>query len=813
MLYPQKNLIKPLTDTSMWTVAGAASIIDAYSFKLVALASYQGTPAIVDVEPNTTYTFSFEWESDAYSVTPNIMSYTEALVYVAPVFNNSVTNKKWSITFTTAANVKKIKFLMQNSSNTGTFIFKNFQLELGSVATTFEPYKLGNKPVAQKGLFFDGSSGDYVYFGGIAKIPFGLTDNYSVHARIKTGDIKNQYYGIFSTFEASKGFELNIDGGGLFRLENNLPSGGSMRANLSGLRVMPNTTYDVIAIRKGKDVIFYVNGVLASTSYLDPQTTELTGTGSNMIRIGSRANQMQFLGEIRRVDLFNKVLTAEEALLLSKDIDVKSGLVAKYDFRKPIQKGVAKDLSGNGIDGVIVGTKPGMQTPSSLVPKKNLFNVNGGAIVNKSGTTTGRHYSTYATDNPNRALYYWQTPVKPDKAHFISWTKQGYSVALWELDGAGIVNYDTGWKNSAFGWTMRSDTKSVMFVVRKLPDPSATSANDIKDLGLQIEEGTSVTPFEPYKDINPKPMFQPKKNLISPITSYDLTKAGSTYTVPADFYFLSGFNASATDYVTVIGDYWIETTVTANNRDVVVLIPAKPNTIYRPSCDTNGDVHLMYYDSARAKITQTYNTISANVTGTTPANCAFIGFVLTNRGLGPGKYYFKNWQLEEVGSTSAPATPFEKYKPVNKPAVRYPKKNLFDLDNFIKNATNYNVTLERIDDGLKVTTTGSNTYARASVNMQLKSNTKYSVSALFGLNISSDLVTIRFLGGGVDVYFRSIDAPNKTFTTGTVTGETAIIFYVTFTSAAMGYVNFTKVQLVEGDPSTYEPYKLVNKPL
>ncbi|AKQ07431.1 tail protein [Bacillus phage Pavlov] len=164
-------------------------------------------------------------------------------------------------------------------------------------------------------------------------------------------------------------------------------------------------------------------------------------------------------------------------------------------------------------------------------------------------------------------------------------------------------------------------------------------------------------------------MLYPKKNLIPPLKDYDFSKAGSVYTAPPGSYWLSSFAPSQTDYVTFKSEYYFETTASGNNRDVIVLVPAKPNTAYKPSCDTNADIHLMYYDDKRAKITQTYNTISANVAGVTPAGCAFIGFVLTNRGLGPGTYYFKNWQLEEVATATSPATPFEPYQLTNKRAA------------------------------------------------------------------------------------------------------------------------------------------------
>jgi hypothetical protein len=177
-----------------------------------------------------------------------------------------------------------------------------------------------------------------------------------------------------------------------------------------------------------------------------------------------------------------------------------------FHFRK--NDGTVWSLSDDPVDlgiqlesGPLTEFKPytPVMKPAILYPKKNYFNISGGDIVNKSGTTTGRHYTAYAIDNPNRALYYWLTPVKSGGRYTMSWQKPNLSMALWEIDKDGIVNFDTGWKNAAYSLTLRSDTVYVMFVVRKLPDPSPTSYYDIIDSGLQLEEGSVATPYEPYE--------------------------------------------------------------------------------------------------------------------------------------------------------------------------------------------------------------------------------------------------------------------------------------------------------------------------
>jgi hypothetical protein len=112
----------------------------------------------------------------------------------------------------------------------------------------------------------------------------------------------------------------------------------------------------------------------------------------------------------------------------------------------------------------------------------------------------------------------------------------------------------------------------------------------------------------------------------------------------------------------VYGAYDIEFAAVANNTNLKIMIPAKANAYYKPSCETNGDIHLFYYDDKYNRIGQTYDTLSQNRTGLTPAGTVYIAALLTNRGLGAGTYRFKNWQLEEVSIDGAPATPFSPYE-------------------------------------------------------------------------------------------------------------------------------------------------------
>ncbi|AJK28077.1 tail protein [Bacillus phage Palmer] len=164
-------------------------------------------------------------------------------------------------------------------------------------------------------------------------------------------------------------------------------------------------------------------------------------------------------------------------------------------------------------------------------------------------------------------------------------------------------------------------------------------------------------------------MLYPKKNLV-PTTEGMLSTTQSYVAAPERVMFPIGWNFSSTEYVTIKGPYEFELTAVQNNRDIRVILPVKPLTVYKPSCETNGDVHVFYLDKTKTvPLGQAYNTISAPYTISTPANCEYVAFALTNRGLGAGKFNFKNWQLEEVAKAGDPATAFEPFQLTNKRAA------------------------------------------------------------------------------------------------------------------------------------------------
>jgi hypothetical protein len=132
---PKKNMLPPF---SQWTLNANAVVTEPYKLTLNSTGTFQSTSIDFDILPNTTYTASIN--------TSNGSGYAEFGTLDASNTFTSITNTVGSSgnltrTFTTPANAVKLRCITSNTT-TGTFTFDKPQLELGSVATSFENYKL-----------------------------------------------------------------------------------------------------------------------------------------------------------------------------------------------------------------------------------------------------------------------------------------------------------------------------------------------------------------------------------------------------------------------------------------------------------------------------------------------------------------------------------------------------------------------------------------------------------------------------------------------------------------------------------------------
>lgn len=172
---------------------------------------------------------------------------------------------------------------------------------------------------------------------------------------------------------------------------------------------------------------------------------------------------------------------------------------------------------------------------------------------------------------------------------------------------------------------------------------STAELSDIDFTDIQIEEGNTATPFEPYREVNKKPVLVPKKNLIPAFNSGKWT-----------------LHANAT----VKSAYELGLVATGTDDRSYVTVDVAPSTIYTMSIVSEGQFAIKnqkdnhYYNSfADTNLVKKW-------TFTTQSGVDKLVIYLSNFNDGLGTFTFTNPQLE-LGNT---ATPFEPYTEVNKPS-------------------------------------------------------------------------------------------------------------------------------------------------
>ena len=142
---PKKNLI-PDFNNSGWfqdyTSAGGVVEVDKVNPHKMKLTTTQGAQARliqVPVEFGKTYTLSFKTSTGLYRIYKSALRNHDDYKWLNKV------NEKTGITFTVDASYGGYITLRFTAGSAGYYYFENFQLEEGSVATNFEPYKEVNR--------------------------------------------------------------------------------------------------------------------------------------------------------------------------------------------------------------------------------------------------------------------------------------------------------------------------------------------------------------------------------------------------------------------------------------------------------------------------------------------------------------------------------------------------------------------------------------------------------------------------------------------------------------------------------------------
>ncbi|WP_336774214.1 accessory Sec system protein Asp3 [Paenibacillus sp. MMO-58] len=129
-----KNLLPSFTEGG-WTFHANAAITEPYKLTLNSTGDYQASFIRVPALPSTQYILNVVTTATAGAVYPRINFYDSNGTQIGNIQNGNYSNR----TFTTPAGTVSIEIVLSNTG-VGTFTFTNMQLELGSVATPFQPY-------------------------------------------------------------------------------------------------------------------------------------------------------------------------------------------------------------------------------------------------------------------------------------------------------------------------------------------------------------------------------------------------------------------------------------------------------------------------------------------------------------------------------------------------------------------------------------------------------------------------------------------------------------------------------------------------
>ena len=289
------------------------------------------------------------------------------------------------------------------------------------------------------------------------------------------------------------------------------------------------------------------------------------------------------------------------------------------------------------------------------VPKKNLITgleqYDSIGTVSFSRTVEGKY--VFSWDNGFDA-YVRNIPVKPNTTYTLSMKKQLISNDV----TVTIRDKNNGTMTSAVSdnqLTFNSGYNSVI-TLRFARLNTTTGSVIISD--LQLEEGSSATPFEPYDGINKVSKGIPVKNLIPNYNDsgwfQDSTAAGGTVEVDP------------------LNPHKMKLTITAGAQGRLIWIPVQPGKTYNLSFVQCTGLYRLY--SGKVTFHQDprwLNKTGGNAPLTFTVDSTYGGYITLRFTAGSaGYYYFENFQIEE-GATQ---TSFEPYKEKSKPL----SKNLFN---------------------------------------------------------------------------------------------------------------------------------------
>jgi hypothetical protein len=165
VLYPKKNLIKPLT-SSDWAISQHATVLGPYHLKVNQPVQYQASVlSKLDLKPNTLYTLSCE------GITENAQFYVKRVLNGAAAYH--ILKKGVEVLEFTAVAGATYTIEFHNGTVLGEGYVLNFQLEEGK-KTPFAPYELANKkaimPIETINSDMSGAASHVYPYGNIIQV-------------------------------------------------------------------------------------------------------------------------------------------------------------------------------------------------------------------------------------------------------------------------------------------------------------------------------------------------------------------------------------------------------------------------------------------------------------------------------------------------------------------------------------------------------------------------------------------------------------------------------------------------------------------
>lgn len=136
---------------------------------------------------------------------------------------------------------------------------------------------------------------------------------------------------------------------------------GTAYTTKSSVDILPNRWYSSIFTWDGTATQLYINSV----AQVGTQTPAASAGGTFAIGARGDATTQTWIGNIARVMIFNRAITADEATAFYSAGTVPSGLVRRYDLNEGTGT-TATDTSGTGVNGTITSGTWSTDVPMKL---------------------------------------------------------------------------------------------------------------------------------------------------------------------------------------------------------------------------------------------------------------------------------------------------------------------------------------------------------------------------------------------------------------------------------------------------------------